>query len=228
MNKFVELTIEYMKEKQLGEVTGHDWFHTERVYKMALNLAEDTEGDILVISLAALLHDIEDWKFNDGDEQAGPRAAKAFLASIEVDNEIQDHVAEIIHDLSFKGTEKKSSMKTIEGQIVQDADRLDALGAVGIARTFAFGSTYGNEISNPEILPRMKIDSDTYKDKSAKSTTINHFYEKLFNLVSLMNTEKAKSIAKERHTYMLEFVKMFLKESGDGFAEHMLLLKKFE
>ncbi|MCH4886518.1 HD domain-containing protein [Acidaminobacter sp. JC074] len=227
MNNTIDKTIEYIREKQTGEVTGHDWFHTKRVYEMALDLAEDQACDLLVVSLASLLHDIEDWKFNGGDETAGPKAAKAFMDSLGVDQDISDHVVQIIYDLSYKGTEKKASMKTIEGMIVQDADRLDALGAIGIARTFAFGATYGNEIFNPEIEPRIVIDASAYKDKSVKSTTVNHFYEKLFNLVSLMNTEKAKVIAKKRHDYMLDFIGVLLRESRASDSIHMALLDKF-
>jgi len=227
MNTIIYKTINYMKEKQLGEVTGHDWFHTKRVYEMALHLAKDQACDLLVVSLAALLHDIEDWKFNGGDESAGPKAATAFMSQIGVEKAIQDHVVEIIYDLSYKGTEKRSVMKTVEGMIVQDADRLDALGAIGIARTFAFGATYGNEIFNPEILPRIEIDAEAYKDKSVKSTTLNHFYEKLFNLVSLMNTEKAKVIARKRHEYMLDYVRILLDETGESDSFHMDLLDQF-
>lgn len=225
MNSMIQKTMDYMKTKQLGETTGHDWWHTLRVYNMAIYLSESIpEADKEVVSLAALLHDIEDWKFNDGDETAGPRAARTWLESLGGDEKLITHVETIIFDLSYKGTEKKSSMKTIEGEIVQDADRLDAIGAVGIARAFAFGANYGSEVFNPECPPRMSIDASEYKDKNAKSCTINHFYEKLFNLKNLMNTEHAIRIAEKRHDYIVNFVKQFISESGieNGIHEEYL------
>lgn len=223
----IQKTMDFLKEKQLGETTGHDWWHSERVYQMAMMLCDDLNHvDRKVVALAALLHDIEDWKFNDGDEMAGPKAARAWLESLEVEISVIDHVTTIIYDLSYKGTEKKAAMKTLEGQIVQDADRLDALGAIGIARTFAFGAYYGNEIFNPDIPPRMVIDEAAYKDKKAKSTTVNHFYEKLFNLKELMNTEKAKKIAEKRHDFMVMYMTTFLEEAGYSEGVHNEALAK--
>ncbi len=148
MNEVVIKTIEYMKNKQIGEATGHDWWHTNRVYNTAMEIAEAQTEPLnkTVVALGALLHDIEDWKLNGGDETAGPRAARNWLESCGAEEDLISHVSEIIHDLSYKGTKTKSSMKTLEGEIVQDADRLDAIGAIGIARAFAFGAVFKSEI----------------------------------------------------------------------------------
>lgn len=221
----INQTIEYMKKKQVGEPTGHGFWHSERVYKMALRIADTLEDvDVEVVSLAALLHDIEDWKFNDGDETAGPMAAKAWLKSLGATEALQEHVAEIIKDLSYKGTEKKSSMGTIEGMIVQDADRLDAMGAIGIARTFAFGGHFNNELFNPDVLPRLTIDEHAYKDHSSQSTTLNHFYEKLLNLKELMNTDFAKRIAEERHKVMIIYLLDLFENLGEQGEVHREIL----
>ncbi len=229
METIIQKTKAYMKEKQLGETTGHDWWHTDRVHKMARRIARQEAGNINmnVVELAALLHDIEDWKFNDGDETAGPRAAKAWLSDLGVSEDIQDHVADIIIHMSFKGNKKKGAMKTIEGQIVQDADRLDAIGAIGLARMFAYGGNIDNEIFNPEITPRLEMNSKIYKDKSIKSCSFNHMYEKLFFLKELMNTKTATEIAQERHDYLLDFAKRFLEESEYTESVHYDMLEDF-
>ncbi len=230
MNELISKTIDYMKNKQLGETTGHDWWHTLRVYNMAVEIAAKQTEPVnnTVVALGALLHDIEDWKFNDGDETAGPKAAAIWLKSCGADEETIRHVREIILDLSYKGTKAKSTMKSIEGKIVQDTDRLDAIGAIGIARAFAFGAVYNSEIFNPEILPRMTIGSDEYKNKNAKTCTLNHFYEKLFNLKDLMNTSQAKEIAEKRHKFIVEYVKTLLEESNAIGSEHYKLIKDFQ
>lgn len=230
MTELVKKTYDYMKEKQLGEATGHDWWHTLRVYHMAVRLAEAQKGpvDLETVELGALLHDIEDWKFNGGDEEAGPRAARQWLTSCGAKEQMITHIEEIIRDLSYKGTEKKSSMKTPEGEIVQDADRLDAVGAIGIARCFAFGGSAGNEIFNPEIPARMSLTSEEYKDKKAKSTTVNHYFEKLFRLKDLYNTAEAKRIGQERHEYMKQYLKQLLEECQAEDTQQYDLLAKMQ
>ena len=225
MNRIVEKTYEFIKEKQMGECTGHDWWHTYRVYQMAIRLAKAQTEPVNpdVVMLGALLHDIEDWKFNGGDEEAGPNAAEQWLRANGGDEELILHIREIIRDLSFKGTGSKS-MKTLEGKIVQDADRLDAVGAVGIARCFAFGGAFGNEIYNPQIPVRVGISEKEYKSREEKSTTVNHFFEKLFLLKDLYNTEEAKRIGNERDAYMRQFMRQFLTDcQGENSQQFELL-----
>jgi uncharacterized protein len=225
MSELVKKTMEYMREKQLGEGTGHDWWHTKRVYDMAVKLAEEqTEPvDMEIVKLGALLHDIEDWKFNDGDEEAGPKAAEKWLSSQGADEDMIQHIKDIIRDLSYKGSDT-GKMKTLEGMIVQDADRLDAVGAIGIARCFAFGGALGNEIINPDIPARINISGAEYKDRTAKSTTVNHFYEKLFKLKNLYNLEVSTKIGMERHNYMKSFIKLLLEECGETEIQQYHLL----
>jgi uncharacterized protein len=229
MSDTLEKVFKYMKERQLGEATGHDWWHSLRVYKMAVKLmvAVDEPVDGQVIEFAAILHDIDDWKLNGGDEDAGPRAAGELLSGFGVDEKVVSHVMMIIRDLSYKGTEKKSNMSTLEGMVVQDADRLDAVGSVGIARTFAYGGAMGNEIFNPEIPARISIDKEEYMNKTKKSTTINHFYEKLLNLKRLYNTPMAQEIGNVRHSDMMEFLEKFLQESDAKDTKFYGDLKKY-
>lgn len=229
MTELVRKTYDHMKEKQLGEASGHDWWHTLRVYNMAVKLAAalDRPVDLETVELGALLHDIEDWKFNDGDEEAGPRAARRWLTECGAKEPLIAHIEEIIRDLSYKGTEKRSGMETLEGEIVQDADRLDAVGAIGIARCFAFGGSVGNEIFNPEIPARTTLTSEEYKDKKVKSTTVNHYFEKLFRLKDLYNTEEAKRIGLERHEYMKQYLKQLLEEcQAENTQQYNLLTKQ--
>lgn len=226
MKELIDKTYEYIKEKQMGEATGHDWWHTLRVYEMAVRIAEaqTVPVNMDIVKLGALLHDIEDWKFNDGDEDAGPNAAKELLEKYGASQSVILHIMEIIRDLSYKGGDT-AAMKTLEGMIVQDADRLDAVGAVGIARCFAFGGAFGNEIFNPSIPPRLNISGHQYKDRNEKSTTVNHFYEKLFLLKDLYNTEEAKQIGMVRHQYMKNFMKQLLIECEGQDTEQFMLLK---
>lgn len=227
MTKLVQKTYDYMRQKQLGEATGHDWWHSKRVYEMAVRLAKaQTEPvDMEVVMLGALLHDIEDWKFNDGDEEAGPKAAENWLKTCRADSELIAHIKIIIKDLSYKGSESFRGMKTLEGMIVQDADRLDAVGAVGIARCFAFGGAFGNEIINPDIPARVQITSEEYMDKNIKMTTVNHFYEKLFRLKDLYNTEEAKKIGMVRHEYMKAYIRQLLLECNMEDSQQYQLLE---
>ncbi len=212
MNKeeIILKTTEYVKSKLSGEGTGHDWWHVYRVWKNAKKIAEKENADCFVVELSALLHDIADWKFNDGDENMGAKVSREWLESLAVDNEIIDHVCEIIRHSSFKGAGVENNIKTLEGKILQDADRLDAIGAIGIARTFAYGGSKNKEIYNPEIKPEFHTTSEQYKNNT--SPTINHFYEKLLLLKDLMHTNTAKQIAQERHEFMEIFLNEFKKE----------------
>ncbi|MDO8517033.1 MAG: HD domain-containing protein [Nanoarchaeota archaeon] len=204
-------TADYIKNKLSGESSGHDWWHAYSVWKNANYISQKEGGDLFTIELASLLHDISDWKFNNGNDLIGPKLAKEFLEKLSVEKNTISNVYNIIRDISFKGAKVDSKIKTIEGMIVQDADRLDAIGAIGIARTFAYGGATGREIYNPEIKPQIHETLEQYKNN--KSPTINHFYEKLLLLKDLMNTKTAKEIAEQRHEFMLNFLDQFYKES---------------
>lgn len=206
----IKKTIDYVKSKLEGEGSGHDWWHVYRVWKNSLLISENENVDIFIVELAALLHDIGDYKFYNGDETVGPRIAREWLSENGVDESIVQHVANIISKMSYKGKGVKSEMDTIEGMVVQDADRLDAIGAIGIARTFAYGGSKGREMYNPNIKPEYHETFEQYKNSTAP--TINHFYEKLLLLKELMNTASAKKIAEERHEYMEGFLEQFYKE----------------
>ena len=212
MNKeeVIKRTADYIKSKLDGESSGHDWWHTYRVWKTAVNIGKKEDADLFVVQLAALLHDIADWKFHSGDDSIGPKLAREWLEKLDVDENIISHVCEIIKGVSFKGAGVKSKIKTKEGMVVQDADRLDALGSIGIARAFAYGGHKGREIYNPNIKPEKHESFEQYKNN--KGTTINHFYEKLLLLKDLMNTPSARKIAEERHRFMEEYLDKFFKE----------------
>jgi len=206
----LDSTILFVKQKLENAEAGHDWFHMERVYRNALLIAEGEECDIMVIKLGALLHDIADSKFNDGDETVGPKVAREFLESQKAPEETIVHVINIIENISFKGGnfEKKFTSKELE--IVQDADRLDALGAIGIARTFNYGGFKNRSLYNPNIAPKLNMTKEEYKNSEAP--TLNHFYEKLLLLKDKMNTETGKQIALERHKFMELFLSQFYAE----------------
>ena len=206
----IENTINFVKKQLENAESGHNWFHMERVYNNALLIAKEETCDLEVVQLAALLHDIADSKFHDGDETVGPKVARAFLSSENVSVETINHVVLIIENISFKGGnfEKKFTSKELE--IVQDADRLDAIGAVGIARTFNYGGYKNREIYNPEISPNLTMSKEEYKNSTAP--TINHFYEKLLLLKDKMNTETGKKIAQQRHDFMETFLEQFYNE----------------
>ena len=207
----ISKTAEFVKTKLLGEATGHDWWHVYRVWNNAKLIAKtQTNADLFIVELAALLHDISDWKFSNGDDSAGANIAQEFLTTLDVPQSIIDAVCDIILTISFKGANVKTPMKTIEGKIVQDADRLDALGAVGIARTFAYGAHANQEIYNPEIKPKMHSSFEEYKN--SKSTSLNHFYEKLLLLSDRMNTPEGRKLAQARQKYMEEFLAQFFAE----------------
>jgi uncharacterized protein len=177
---------------------------------MAMHIGKIEKTNMFVVELAALLHDIADWKFNNGDEEIGAKTARKWLESLDVDKEYIDHVCQIVRDVSFQGAGTKTKMKTIEGKVVQDADKLDAIGAIGIARTFAYGGAMKHEIHNPNIKPKMHKTFEEYK--KSKSPIITHFYEKLLLLKDRMNTKTARQIAQGRHKYMQAFLKKFYGE----------------
>lgn len=206
----LENTINFVKKQLENAESGHNWFHMERVYNNALLIAKEETCDLEVVQLAALLHDIADSKFHDGDETVGPKVAREFLTSEKVSEETINHVVAIIENISFKGGnfEKKFTSKELE--IVQDADRLDAIGAVGIARTFNYGGYKNREIYDPEIVPNLNMSKEEYKNSTAP--TINHFYEKLLLLKDKMNTETGKKIAQQRHEFMETFLVQFYNE----------------
>ncbi|MGH4051283.1 MAG: HD domain-containing protein [Clostridium sp.] len=212
MNKklIVDKTKEFVQSKLGGEGTGHDYFHTLRVYKTSVYIGQKESADIFVVKLAALLHDIADWKFNDGNSDIGPKISRLWLESVGVDDNIINSVSNIIRTISFKGGTTDSSQCTIEGKVVQDADRLDAMGAIGIARAFAYGGYKGRELYNPNIKPQKYKDFEQYKNNV--DTTVNHFYEKLLLLKDLMNTPSGKSMAIARHTFMEDYLDKFFRE----------------
>lgn len=206
----VEETTEFVREKLSGETTGHDWFHTERVFRLANYIAEKEGADIFIVQLASLLHDIADWKFHDGNEEKGPEIAATWLNNSGLDKSRINLIRDIIREVTFKGNKVENKISTIEGKVVQDADRLDAIGAIGIARAFAYGGYRGNEIYNPALKPKNHNSFEEYKKN--KGTTINHFYEKLLLLKDMMNTQTGREIAEKRHKFMEIFLENFYKE----------------
>ena len=210
MNQNIEKTINFVKQKLEGAEAGHDWFHIERVWKLSKKIAKNEEANTEIVELAALLHDIADPKFHDGDETLAIKISLEFLKSIDVEENIINQVLYIIENISFKNRSQAPEIPSIELQIVQDADRLDAIGAIGIARTFNFGGFKNNLMYHPDIQPQLNMSKEEYK--KSNGTTINHFYEKLLLLKDLMNTETAKKIASERHDFMLKFLDEFYKE----------------
>lgn len=210
MDTIIDKTIIFVKQQLQNAEGGHDWFHIERVYKNSLLIASTENCNEKVVQLGALLHDIADSKFHNGDETAGPKVARAFLESEKVSEDVIVAVINIIENISFKGGNFDKKFTSKELEIVQDADRLDAIGAIGIARTFNYGGFKNRQLYNPEILPNLKMNKEEYKNNNAP--TINHFYEKLLLLKDKMNTETGKKIAVERHHYMEGFLKQFFDE----------------
>lgn len=208
-------TIEYVKKELRHAEAGHDWFHIERVYKNALLILESETADRDVVLLAALLHDIADSKFHEGDESIGPKKAHAFMECLGIDTQTIQHVVAIIGNVSFKGGHFEKHFHSKELDIVQDADRLDAIGAIGIARAFHYGGYKNRILFDPETAPKMHMTKEEYKTN--EGTTINHFYEKLLKLKDLMNTETGKKIAQKRHLFMQSFLSEFYAE-WDGEA----------
>lgn len=208
--EILQKTIGFVKNELQHAEGGHDWFHIARVYKNALLISESENVDKMIVSLGALLHDIADSKFHNNDETIGPKKARQFLNSQNISEETIDHVVKIIENISFKGGNKNQEFHSKELDVVQDADRLDALGAIGIARTFNYGGFKNRKLYDPEIKPNLNMSSSEYKASDAP--TINHFYEKLLLLKDRMNTETGRKIAEERHVFMETFLKQFYAE----------------
>ena len=210
-SKLISQTRDFVKSKLQNAEGGHDWFHTERVYRNSLLIAKSEDVNMLVVALGALLHDIADSKFHDGNENLGPQIAREFLFSINVDSTVIEEVVDIVKNISYsKSLELERPHTSPELKVVQDADRLDALGAIGIARCFNYGGYKNRKLYDPEVPPNMNMTKEEYKRSNAP--TINHFYEKLLLLKDQMNTKTGKRIAEERHNYMVSFLKQFYGE----------------
>ncbi len=208
--EIIEKTIAYVKAELANAEGGHDWWHIYRVWHTAKEILAEEECDGLTVELAALLHDIADSKFNGGDESIGPIKAEQFLDSIHVDTNTTAHVVNIIKNISFKGGNFDQDFSSKELMVVQDADRLDAIGAIGIARAFNYGGYKDRALYDPEIKPDLKMSKEEYKSSSAP--TINHFYEKLLLLKDKMNTATGRAMAQKRHEFMVEYLEQFYRE----------------
>ena len=207
--EIIQKTAEHIKQEFSDDSSGHDWWHIYRVWKNAITISEHEKADSFIVQLAALLHDLDDWKFNDREDET-PQRARAWMESCSVDSHIIEQVCEIIMHISYEGANVENEMKSIEGFIVQDADRLDAIGAIGIGRAFAYGGYKNRLMYDPDSPPQMHVTFEQYKN--SKSATINHFYEKLLLLKDRMNTSTAKRIAAHRHETMVEFLDQFMSE----------------
>jgi len=206
----IEQTIAFVKQTLAHAEGGHDWWHIQRVWQLSKTIATAEKASIFVVELGALLHDIADSKFHDGNEELGAQKARAFLSALQVDEVTIEHVVQIIDNISFKGGKEAQKFKSIELDIVQDADRLDAIGAIGIARTFNYGGFKNRELYNPDITPNLQMTKEEYKNSTAP--TINHFYEKLLLLKDRMNTKTGRNMAGHRHLFMEAFLEEFYKE----------------
>ena len=214
MNKdkeaIIHNTILYIKEIMSGAEGGHDWWHINRVWQLSKQVARSENVDSFIVEMGALLHDIADSKFNNGDEEIGPRIASEFLHTMDIDKDDLSHIVKIVSNISFKGGKEEQKFRSLELDVVQDADRLDAIGAIGIARTFNYGGYKGREIYNPEIEPDLNMSKEEYKNNNAP--TINHFYEKLLLLKDRMNTKTGRAMAEHRHKFVEQFLEEFFKE----------------
>ena len=208
--QIIERTVDFVKAVLADAEGGHDWWHIYRVWKSAKQIAQSEEVDLFVVELGALLHDIADSKFHGGDESVGPQKARAFLQSLNVDEAVIVHVENIISNISFKGGNQIQHFKSAELDVIQDADRLDALGAIGIARTFNYGGHKNREIYNPDIEPNLNMSKEAYKNSVAP--TLNHFYEKLLWLKDRMNTKAGRKMAEKRHAFMETYLEQFYQE----------------
>lgn len=206
----VQKAAQLIRQKLEGDGSGHDWWHIDRVWRLARRIAVEEGARLEVVELAAILHDVADWKFCGGDHDEGAKVARAWLLENGASKELAEDVARIVGGVSYQGAGVETPMLTLEGKVVQDADRLDAIGAVGIARTFAYGGSKNRMMYNPEVEPVMHASFKAYKQ--ADGTTINHFYEKLLLLKDRMNTATAKRIAEHRHQVMLDYLKEFYLE----------------
>ncbi len=211
-DKLIGATVNFVRDTLRDAEGGHDWWHIHRVWTNAKLINQTEKTAQLVVELAALLHDIADSKFHNGDEEIGPRTAGNYLQSMNVDAAVVEHVQQIIRHMSFKASFDKKSFHSPELEVVQDADRLDAIGAIGIARAFTYGGFKGRELYNPEIKPNLNMTKEEYKNTTAP--TINHFYEKLLLLKDKMNTPAGKVIAAQRHAFMEDYLKQFFEECG--------------
>lgn len=208
--EYINKTIAFVKQELEGAEAGHDWFHIERVYNNALLLLKNESANEQVVLLGALLHDIADSKFHNGDETIGPKKAFDFMSTLGIETEVKNHVVKIIENISFKGGNFERDFNSIELQVVQDADRLDAIGAIGIARAFTYGGFKNRVLYDPLQEPVLNMSKEAYKKH--EGTTINHFYEKLLLLKGLMNTTTGKQIAEKRHEFMVTFLDQFYEE----------------
>lgn len=208
--ELINKTAAFVKQALSNAEGGHDWWHTQRVWQNAKHLGAEEKVDMLVVELGALLHDIADSKFNDGDESIGPAKAVAFLEQLKAPPEVIEQVEKIVAHISFKGGNHFQEWTSPELKVLQDADRLDALGAIGIARAFSYGGFKGRVFYDPAIQPNMNMDKETYKSSTAP--TLNHFYEKLLLLKDRMHTSTGKALAEERHRFMETFLEQFYKE----------------
>lgn len=208
--EIIEKTVNFVQDTLKNAEGGHDWWHIHRVWTNAKNIAQTEDCDLLTVELAALLHDIADSKFHNGDEEIGPATAGKFLNSIQVDADTVTHVQQIIRHMSFKASFDNTTFHSNELAIVQDADRLDAIGAIGIARAFTYGGFKAREIYNPNIKPNLNMSKEEYKNTTAP--TINHFYEKLLLLKDKMNTPTGKRLAQQRHSFMETYLQQFYNE----------------
>ncbi|NWQ42210.1 HD domain-containing protein [Bacillus sp. EB106-08-02-XG196] len=212
--QIIEQTVTYVRNELGEDATGHDWYHVDRVRRAALHICDQEQaGDPFIIEMAALLHDIPDEKLNDSAE-AGRNKLDLFFQSIKLPNDVQNAIVQIIENISYKGG-RKTELTSVEAKIVQDADRLDAIGAIGIARTFAYGGKKGQPIYDPKLNVREEMSLEEYR--KGKSTSIHHFYEKLLKLKDLLNTDTAKEMAEKRHQVMELFLEQFYLEwDGQG------------
>ena len=208
--EIIEKIAVFVKNELKNAEGGHDWWHIERVRKIALTIAKTEPADPFIVELGALLHDISDSKFNDGNETIGVEKAQTFLKSLPVDDSVIENICRIITNISFKGGNFTPDFFSVELAVVQDADRLDALGAIGIARTFNYGGFRGRELYNPSIKPALGMTKEEYKSSSAP--TINHFYEKLLLLKDRMNTATGRKMAEQRHQFMELYLSQFFRE----------------
>lgn len=212
--EIIDRTADHVKVALANEGSGHDWWHVHRVWKTAKRIGQAERADLPVVELAALLHDIADWKAHGGDSTIGPTKARDWLNSLGLDPSVVQHVGQIIADISFKGAGVEQTTLSLEGKVVQDADRLDAMGAIGIARAFAYGGSKGRVIYDPTCPPTAHRTAESYLNNDG--TTINHFYEKLLLLKDRMNTATGRTIAEQRHQFMEEFLRQFYEEWEGG------------
>jgi len=212
--KLIQQTEEFVKSALAEEPSGHDWWHIERVRRLAVSIAPEEDADLFIVELASLVHELDDYKLTTGNPEGAPLKARAWLKYINVDGQTTDHVCNIIRGISFKGQPIRSISLTREGMVVQDADRLDAMGAIGIARTFTYGGRKGRKIYEPSVQPRSFQSFEEYQKNT--SPTINHFYEKLLLLKDLMNTTTGKRLAEQRHRFMQSFLNQFHSEWNEA------------